>query len=630
MNSKDTIRAQTCKLTKEEFTQFLSLYPIPSEYHVMLPKRNQTIFDALDGYVRLNTFSCAKLTTFIVMCKAYGCEPSLDLFRGLFNSFHGGKWLTFAKRVEKHIPNHLPKDITRIKGWKGRFFFVQDSVVLANFHELLSKDNRWDTKSFRDKLPDNIHENPSFQRLGRYPTSRPTIIVDGKEMAFRNFMYAKADDDLTFIPKEPSLEFGTRSPSISINTEPPITKAVPTGQLVENTTDSGDSPCLEKLMIHPSSVATRIREIKCRTRGGSSKPHVKHKLVQGASSSRSPHAKVAASKDDSPFLTISDDDKGLPDVLELQNANTCHLQIFAITPLAWKNYLDNQLDVDLLDLHDRCYARQTVVENAVNRKSRELLKMINQIKAECDVLKDREKSRDQECEELKAKCEAAMAYFDKNPAVNVLCEKIASFSGEVKEHRANLDRMLLESQKWAGYQVSLSTLESKVASLEAGKVKLEVIEASLRQELQNAKLDRAEVVSKVVPFVTMKFVNSDDIGRLVAKLVSASILYRRCQAFEEVAKIKEPFDITKVKGYMSSYKKEHTRAGNELATTTFPFLAEVITDPHAFVEALLSKKPHVLQRPTSIRTHMPASSTPSQKATPLPAPMSPPSQITPA
>nr|GEY71254.1 hypothetical protein [Tanacetum cinerariifolium] len=33
----------------------------------------------------LNTFSYAKLTTFVFMCKAYGCEPSGDLFRGFFN-----------------------------------------------------------------------------------------------------------------------------------------------------------------------------------------------------------------------------------------------------------------------------------------------------------------------------------------------------------------------------------------------------------------------------------------------------------------------------------------------------------------------------------------------------------------
>ncbi|GJW05113.1 RNA-directed DNA polymerase, eukaryota, reverse transcriptase zinc-binding domain protein [Tanacetum coccineum] len=171
---------------------------------------------------------------------------------------------------------------------------------------------------------------------------------------------------------------------------------------------------------------------------------------------KSTRAKAAASKDDSLFHTISDDDEGLPDCLESENANAFHLKV-------------------LLNLYNRCYARQAVVDNAVNRRSRELLKVIDQIRAECDVLKDREKARDQECKELKAKCEAAMSYFDKNPDVN--------------------------SQKWAGYQVSLLTLESK-----------------------NAKLDRAEVVIKVVPYVAMELVNSDYMGRLVAKLVSSLLI----------------------------------------------------------------------------------------------------------
>ncbi|GJW07951.1 hypothetical protein Tco_1570374 [Tanacetum coccineum] len=147
-------------LKKEEFSDFLSVYPIPSEYKVVLPKRNQTIFDTPDG---LNPFGYTKLTTFVVMCKAYGCEPTVELFRGFFNLFPGVQWLTFAKRPEKHIPNLLPKVITRIEGWKGRFFFVQDSIIPVAYPELLSKDNRWDKKSFKYKLPDMIHENPSFQ-----------------------------------------------------------------------------------------------------------------------------------------------------------------------------------------------------------------------------------------------------------------------------------------------------------------------------------------------------------------------------------------------------------------------------------------------------------------------------------
>ncbi|GJR08236.1 hypothetical protein Tco_0790888 [Tanacetum coccineum] len=174
----------------------------------------------------------------------------------------------------------------------------------------------------------------------KHGQQHPAIIV---EMSFKNFMYAENDDDLYFLPKEPSADFGTGSLSVSINTKPPVVEAAPIDQPAENTTDS-------EVLI----------------------------------------------------LIFSDDDAGLSDCLELENANACYLKVPAITPPAWKNHLDNQLDIEFLDLHERCYARQAVVDNAVNRRSRELLKVINQIRAECDVLKDKEKARDQECEELKA------------------------------------------------------------------------------------------------------------------------------------------------------------------------------------------------------------------------------------
>nr|GFB76558.1 hypothetical protein [Tanacetum cinerariifolium] len=35
-------------------------------------------------------------------------------------------------------------------------------------------------------------------------------------MAFRNFVYAKDEEDLYFLPKEPSLAFDTSSPSVLV------------------------------------------------------------------------------------------------------------------------------------------------------------------------------------------------------------------------------------------------------------------------------------------------------------------------------------------------------------------------------------------------------------------------------
>ncbi|GJS17713.1 hypothetical protein Tco_0412185 [Tanacetum coccineum] len=362
------------------------------------------------------------------------------------------------------------------------------------------------------------------------------------EMAFRNFIYTEDDDDLAFLPKEPSPGFGIGSPSASVNTEPPKD--------------------VEKPEVQP---------VKCKTRGGSSRPPVKRKLASGSLSSRVVRAKTSASKDDALFLSISDDDEGLPDCFELTDANACHLKISAITLPAWKGHLDNQIDLELLDLHDRCYARQAVVDNAVNRRAREFLQVIVKMSGEADVIKARERSHEEECEGLRVKCEAAMA-------------------------------------------------DTKVNSLEADKARLEAVEAYLRRKVEELKQDKRDVVLNVVPYAAMELVHSDELDMLVVKLVSSAITYGRCRAYEQVAAMKEPFELSKAKGYRSSYQKDHTQASNDFSTATFPWLDEFVADATASIETLLSKKPPMLQKPALSRTQMPVPS--SQKATPSSAPSS--------
>ncbi|GKG16805.1 hypothetical protein Tco_0361762, partial [Tanacetum coccineum] len=127
-------------------------------------------------------------------------------------------------------------------------------------------------------------------------------------------------------------------------------------------------------------------------------------------------------------------------------------------------------------------------------------------------------------------------------------------------------------------------------SLEAEKARLEAVEASLHREVEEHKQDRRDVVSKVVPYATI------ELGRLVGKLVSSAITYGRCRAYEQVTAMKEPFDLSKAKGYRSSYQKEHTHASNNFATATFPWLNAFIADAATLIEALLSKKPPTLQK----------------------------------
>ncbi|GJT00600.1 hypothetical protein Tco_0821769 [Tanacetum coccineum] len=133
---------------------------------------------------------------------------------------------------------------------------------------------------------------------------------------------------------DPSPGFGIGSPSVSVNTEPMKADEELVIQPVEVTTDFRESPKPKVFVVYPRSVAARVKDRKCKTRGGSSRPPVKRKLAPGSSTSRATHAKTSSSKDDVPFLTVSDDDEGLPDVLELKDATACHLKISAITPPA--------------------------------------------------------------------------------------------------------------------------------------------------------------------------------------------------------------------------------------------------------------------------------------------------------
>ncbi|GJV45859.1 ribonuclease H-like domain-containing protein [Tanacetum coccineum] len=283
MCAKNALAIQRCELSRKELDEFLSFYPIPLEYRVILPTSTQTILDAPPGYIglytycfflanlrlplndffcevhqyfkvhisRLNPFGCSKLTTFIVMRKAYDCEPSVKLFCSFFNLYKAGSWLTFQKRSEKHISSLLAKVITRIE-----------------------------------------------------------------EMSFRKFIYIEDDEDLTFLPKDFSLGFNTGSLSVSINTNPvrtdeehavePATELV--NERVGTTADSGGGPKGNTFVVHAGSVAALIRERKFKTRGGSLRPLVKRNLASGSSTSCIVRAKASVMKDDTPVLSIFDDD----------------------------------------------------------------------------------------------------------------------------------------------------------------------------------------------------------------------------------------------------------------------------------------------------------------------------------
>nr|GEY59062.1 hypothetical protein [Tanacetum cinerariifolium] len=145
-------------------------------------------------------------------------------------------------KIQDHsMQKKFPRTRLQVSRKKTRETHSQSPTQSHNSNRRLE---RWDKKSFKDKLPHSIYENPQYQRLSRHPINvqtfpDPIIFLAGlnpsweHEMAFRNFMYAKDDEDSSLLPREPSPSLDATNPE----------------QLVENTADSRGSPACEGMLV---------------------------------------------------------------------------------------------------------------------------------------------------------------------------------------------------------------------------------------------------------------------------------------------------------------------------------------------------------------------------------------------
>nr|GFA93515.1 hypothetical protein [Tanacetum cinerariifolium] len=67
-------------------------------------------------------------------------------------------------------------------------------------------------------------------------------------------------------------------------------------------------------------------------------------------------------------------------------------------------------------------------------------------------------------------------------------------------------------------------------------------------------------------------IDRNEMGVLIARLVREAIIHGRCMAFEEIAKLKEPFVLEKMPGYRMSLKDENDQAREDMANALLPFL----------------------------------------------------------
>ncbi|GJU77875.1 hypothetical protein Tco_1274945 [Tanacetum coccineum] len=134
--SKRNLATVTYSLTQSDLMEFVEKYGIDLCYNPQLPSSEQTSLDASDGYISLclslfsianlrlplntfclyvfeffdchfpllNPFGVARVTTFAVVCKAYGGEPTLPLFRSLYTT--GPAEMSFRNFMKK--PSQTP------------------------------------------------------------------------------------------------------------------------------------------------------------------------------------------------------------------------------------------------------------------------------------------------------------------------------------------------------------------------------------------------------------------------------------------------------------------------------------------------------------------------------------------
>ncbi|GJU42608.1 putative RNA-directed DNA polymerase [Tanacetum coccineum] len=387
---------------------------------------------------------------------------------------------------------------SRIRGLES-FFYIENRMVLSEYPELLLKDNKIDKKSFKDTIPHHVQTDPLYNLIATYlvhvrtfpdpilylvglktswehSPKKPIIHYRGKEMDFKSFMMEGINGEFHFSPEGGVDNEEQDSPSM----------------FAKNMTDSDNAPSKkDEVILTDHSVAEKAKNQKV---GTSSK-------VAGKRKQAAPESSDVDSDPDIHGKSLS------PHVSYCELLQSCNTFV--------------------------------VLDNVMNKRTRELMSTLTKAKAACDAIREMEKEKDKAYSELEAKCNDALQDLDKNPLVLDMRAEIETLHGQVSKLHGEYSRLVLEEKKWINYDQTLATIRSKVEGLETERERLKKSETQLLQEMDELRQDRVTVVANVVPHVAMELVRSDEIGLLVARLVKTILVHCRCLAFEEVAALKD-------------------------------------------------------------------------------------------
>ncbi|GJY96839.1 hypothetical protein Tco_0513749 [Tanacetum coccineum] len=337
-----------------------------------------------------------KLTTFAVMCRAYGGEPTVNLLCSFLNLGRASDWLTLLNRGSADVPIALVKPITHLANWKGSFFYVENRIIPSDYPELLLESNKFDKKSFGDKVPLHPKLDPLYDQISTYPChvrtfpdpilylaglkkswkhshKEPVIYYRGQEMDFRSFMMQEIDGEFKFLP-EGYIDDNQGSPSSkSVNNEAPVIDAKPLTSL------------------HPSNIVKDVADSDDASAGDNENPLLGTSL---------PPLPDAGKK------LRSLDKRKLPSGVGGSLPKLC-------------------------DVHDRAYMRQVILDNVLNSRARELIYALHKATALYDAIQARGLKKDRAYAELERKCNEDLLDLNKNPLVTDMPTKIKTLQGRV-------------------------------------------------------------------------------------------------------------------------------------------------------------------------------------------------------
>ncbi|GKB38409.1 hypothetical protein Tco_0883351 [Tanacetum coccineum] len=150
--------------TSKSLDMFCQNFHIPNEVHPQLPSPNQTIHEMPTGKIgvytrffeyanfllplstflvkvlkhyrihisQLSVIGAAKMSHFEILCRVYGFEPTVGLFRCFYVNSKNKGWMSFSKR-QGYDAVCYTKPLDSLKGWNDHFFWVDAFACPASF-----------------------------------------------------------------------------------------------------------------------------------------------------------------------------------------------------------------------------------------------------------------------------------------------------------------------------------------------------------------------------------------------------------------------------------------------------------------------------------------------------------------